>query len=314
MRSLLRLAPALVVFGLCSSAPLGDSVLLRLNYKAGDVLRYRMIQEQSIESELVPAMESESAFVFKYDVEKVDEEGVATIAVSYEGIRQESEGPMAMSFDSRRTGDDAKLNSPMLTQLFEPMLDMKLSMELEPTGRIRAIHGVDKLLESVTSALGDSAPQLKPMFESLFGEESLRRMWEFSVFPAEPIEPGYAWKRALEMEIPMMGSVKVEFDQTFSGVETAREQRCARIELEGSVSLDVDDSLPISVAIDSPEVTGWILFALDNGAMLETRQEIDMVMRMGPKDAAAGMPTMEMSMTIAQQMTRIATDAPLFED
>jgi len=314
MRSLLRLAPALVVFGLCSSAPLSDSVLLRLDYKAGDVLRYRMIQAQSIESELVPAMETESAFVLKYAVESVDEEGVATVAVSYEGIRQESEGPLAMSFDSRRKGDDAKLNSPILAQLFEPMLDVKLSMELEPTGRIRAIHGADKLLETVTNALGDSAPRLKPMFESLFGEESLRRMWEFSVFPAEPIEPGYSWKRELEMEIPMMGSVKVELDQTLSGVETAQEERCARIELEGTISFEVEESLPISVAVDSPEVKGWILFALDDGALLDTRQEIDMVMRMGPKDASAGMPTMEMSMTIAQHMKRIALDAPLFED
>lgn len=314
MRSLLRLAPAVVVFALCSSAPLEDSIQLKLNYKTGDVLRFRMTQEQTFENEFMPAMETQTGFALKHVVKEVDEQGVATLIVSYEGIRQESGGAMAMSFDSRRKGEDAKLNSPMLAQMFEPMLEMELSMEVEPSGRIRAIHGVEELLETLTGALGDSAPQLKPFVESLFGEDSLRRLWEVAVFPADPIEPGFAWTRSMEMELPMMGVMNIEFEQTFSGIETAQERRCARIELEGSVSLKVDESLPIEVSIESPEVTGWLLIALDDGAPIETRQSIEMEMRLGSKEASEAMPAMSMSMSISQHLQRLAADAPIFED
>ncbi len=314
MFQMLRGLLAVVVFTLCSAAPLRDSVHLKLNYKAGDVLRLRMTQEQSFETELMPAMETQTAFALKQVVKEVDEQGVATVSVSYEGIRQESEGPMAMSYDSRRKGDEAQKNAPMLAQLFDPMLAIELSMEVEPSGRIRAIQGVEELVETVTGALGDSSAQLKTLFESLFGEDSLRRLWEVAVFPADPIEPGYAWKRSLEVELPMMGEMKVVFDQTFQGIETARERRCARIGLEGTVSLEIDESLPVQVTLESPEVTGWLLIALDDGAPMETRQDIEMEMRIGPKDASEAMPAMEMKMSISQHMQRLAADAPMFED
>ncbi len=314
MRSLLRLAPAVVVFALCSSTPLEDSIQLKLNYKPGDVLRFRMTQEQTLENEFMPAMETQTGFALKHVVKEVDEQGVATLIVSYEGIRQESGGAMAMSFDSRRKGEDAKLNSPMLAQMFEPMLEMELSMEVEPSGRIRAIHGVEELLETLTGALGDSAPQLKPFVESLFGEDSLRRLWEVAVFPADPIEPGFAWKRSMEFELPMLGEMKVVFDQTYRGVETVNDKRCARIELEGALSFVIDESLPIEISLDSSEVEGWMLIALDDGAPVETRQSIEMEMRLGPKEESEATPAMSMSMSISQHLQRLAADAPIFED
>jgi len=314
MRMMLRLASILAVVGLCSSAPLGDSVLLRLNYRVGDVLRYRMVQEQVMESELFGAIESETAFVWKNVVEKIDEQGLATLAVSYEGVRQQSEGPMPMSYDSRRKGDDAKLNAPLLAQMFDPLLQLNVSMEIEPNGHIRALHGVDKLLEAVTASMGDSAPAMKPMFESIFGEESLRRMWEVAVLPEEPVEPGFAWKREFEMELPMFGSMKVGFDQTFQGVEISDEKRCAKIDLKGAISFVVDEAMPFAVSVDSPKVEGWMLLALDDGAFQEMRQEMEMDLTFGPKDEAASMPPMEMSMTLSQHLQRIAADAPLFED
>ncbi|MCK6444773.1 MAG: DUF6263 family protein [Planctomycetes bacterium] len=216
-----------------ASAP-GEALTLRFKFAKGDSIRYRMTQEQTMESEMLGEVENTNAFVFRQDVTDVAADGMGTLDVRYEAVRMETGGPAAMSYDSTLTGDAAKRNNPMLSKIFGPMLESKLTMKMESTGHVVSFTGVDEMLAKCFPASGTANPMdPSSMMKEMFNEESLKRLVEVNVFPTEPIEPGHKWTRSVEQPLPMFGTMKLSFENTFVGVEEHAGTRCAKLAITG---------------------------------------------------------------------------------
>lgn len=316
MKTTLGSAVLLAVLTICAGATAtADTVQLRWKLAKGETLRYRATQEQTMESEMLGEIESVNAFVFRETVTDVAADGTASLDLRYEGLRMETGGPQPMSFDSTRTGEAAKRNDPNLAKIFTPMLEAKLGMKLEPSGRVAAMTGVTEMLEAAfpsSAAAGPMDPS--SMLKTMFNEDSLRKLVEINVFPAEPISPGHKWSRTVEQVLPMFGTMKLAFDNTFVGVETHAGARCARLAITGTMTLEPakETGVPMKVSIESPTISGAMFFALDSGRLLEA--QIDSVMDLKMEIGAGGQTSeLEMSITSVQRMLLLAPDAPLFE-
>lgn len=302
-------------------APLAgqDGVKLRWQFKAGDVLRYRMTTEQSIEMSMMPGttMENTIGFVLHEDVKEVAADGTASLDVGYEAMRVDVDTGMGtrMSFDSTLTGDDVKANDPMLTKVAKQMLEAKLHMKLEPSGHVGEIVGMKELLAKVTD---DLAPDMTgQMLKRMFSEDSLRKMVEVNVFPDKALVLGDTWKRNFEQAAPPIGTLKFAVDNKLTGQEDHGGSSCAKIAMTTKMTLGSDDSSAsaMSATMDESKGEGTMWFDTKRGRMVEVEQAWDMKMSFGKKSAegADDEHSMEMTSSVSTRLLLLGKDAPVFE-
>lgn len=318
MITICRPAALLAVFALsANSLTPQDAVQLRLKFVAGESMRHRLTQVQSMESEMMGTIESSTAFVIRQNVSEVAEDGTATIGVSYEAIRLEIGGPVAASYDSTRNAQSATANDPTYAKMFEPMLAATLGMKMETSGKVLEITGFQEMLDKAFDAAEGTGPtSTAAMMKQMFNEESLRKMFEFNVFPSEPLAVGSTWIRRLDQEMPLLGTLKVDIENTFTGVETHAGLRCARIGIAGTMTIEEredSDSMPMDVSLDSPALKGEMFLSLDNGRLIESQIQTTMDMQIGTQGESPSGFEMDMSMTVTQRMLLLGKDDPSFE-
>lgn len=312
----------LVALSTLALAPAQDApVLLRWNLKVGEVLRYRMTVEQAMEMSVMPdaKMDQDMAMVLRQEVKQIGADGVATIDVSYEAVRMEVSGMASVSYDSTRTGEDTKKNDATLGEMFGPMLEVTLTMKLEPTGRISELKGVDAMLGKMLSSVGKQNPALEQMLKGGFGEEQLRKMFEANVFPEKPLAKGDSWTRDFVQEFPMLGTIKYVTENELAGVEERSGEPCARIAMEAKITLDPSGpspEMPMKLSMDECKGTGTMYFAVRSGRLIENEfsATMDMDMSMPGAEEASGSPReMQMSLDLTQRMRLLGKDEPAFE-
>src|SRR5688572_33480639 len=96
-----------------------DPILLRMRFSTGETLRQRITQVQSMDMGGMGSTETKTAFVLRQVAEKVAEDGTGTLAVGYEAIRMNVQGPVSMSYDSTLEGEAAQANSAEAAAMFE---------------------------------------------------------------------------------------------------------------------------------------------------------------------------------------------------
>lgn len=318
MKSLCRSVALLAVVALgANSTAIQDSVQLRLKFVVGESTRHRMTQSQSLETEMTGEIESLSAFVVRQDVKAVADDGTATLGVSYEAMKMEIGGPASASYDSTRKGEDAKANDARLAKMLEPILAATVGLKMAPSGKVLEVTGAQEMLDQVFGATPDTGPMsVMAMLKEMFNEDALRKMFELNVFPGEPLAPGAKWTRAFDQELPMLGRLKIEFENTFVGVETHADLRCAKIGITGKMTHAKGDEaspIPMEVSLASHSLEGAMFLSLDNGQLIESQIETTLDVHVAATGEAADGLEMDMSMVLTQRMRLLGKDEPAFE-
>ena len=307
----------LTVIALLAQVAGQDGALLRWQFKTGDVLRYRMSAEQSTEMPMMSErpMENTTVYVLREDVKDVAADGTASIDVGYEAMRMDMDIGVEMSFDSTLTGDAAKANDPTLSKMLAPMLETKLHLKMEPSGRVSEISGLKEMLAKTAENL--ESDMTGQMIANMFSEDSIRKMVEANVFPEKALMPGDTWKRSFEQAAPPIGTMKFAVDNKFEDQEDHAGGTCARIAMVTKLTLESEESedFPMTVNMDESGGKGTLWFDTKNGRMVELVQSIDMKMRLGPKseDESVEHSEMEMTSKLSTRMLLLAKDAPALE-
>lgn len=285
-----------------AEAPGQEGVELRWRGKPGEVLRLRMDMLQTMTNSMMPdPFESRTSFVTRQEVKEVSPEGVGSVDVAYEGIRMKAGGPAAMDYDSTRK--DGQGNDPRLATMFEPLLSADLHMKIDPTGHILEVAGFEHAFEGMKETM----PQMAESFEQMFGGDSLKRMLEVNVFPEKKLVVGDTWKRELEVEAPMLGTMSMRFENVFKGKETRAGTECARIEISGTIELG-EVTGPFHMSLDDSSFDGTMFIDLSSGFLQESSVDTKMSFAL-----EAGGTEMTMDMDMEQRMVRIGEKDPLFE-
>lgn len=293
-----------------------DGVEIRWHFKAGDALRYRMMLEQTTEMSMMPEpMNVSVGYVFREDVKEVAADGTASIDIAYEAVRMELNVGGDMSFDSTLTGDAAKANEPKLAKMFKPMLEGKVHMKLEPSGRLSEMTGAKEMLAKVLeNADGGSS---NPMFERMFSEDSMRKMFETNIFPEKALATGDTWKRDFDQPAPPLGAIKFAIDNKLEGQEQHGGNACAKISMLTKMTIVADDSAQLSmhVKMDDSLGKGTMWFDTQNGRMSELNQtmELKMSIGQGSEDAGSEDGGMQITSSVSTTMLLLGKDAPAFE-
>lgn len=303
MSTSLRIA-VLVPLLTLSAGRARDGVELRWHGKVGDVQRHRVMITQKFQLPGMPdGIKTDYAMVLRQEVKAVSPEGVGSIELRYEAFKILSAGMMALDFDSTRQGDDAKKNSADTAAQFAAMKDATVHLEIEPSGHLRSIQGVKEAQEKAFPAAA-SARMPSPLRQT-FGEEALRRMVEVNAFPDGKVAVGDTWPSSQAIKNDMVGTLKFSNQNKLAGTEKHGDRDCAKIEIEGSVTLEA--GAPMQITLDDSDVHGTELVALDSGCLVEltTKSVLDMSASMGGNEQ-------QMTVTTEQHIVALAKDEAPF--
>jgi hypothetical protein len=142
----------------------------------------------------------------------------------------------------------------------------------------------------------------------LFGDESLKRLIEVGAFPPAKLSVGASWPRTQQLDSEMLGTLKFNSDNKLVGLEPRGATNCARIELDGGVTLEASARSGLSFALTDSDYRGSALVALDSGYLLELGTQSVLDLSLG-----AGEGAQTMTVRTEQRIVALALDAPAFE-
>lgn len=289
----------------------GESVLLRCNYKPGEVQVYDVTMKVKVNASVLQGKRRESTTMdMKMDM------GVAITCISVE----ENEFTAEIRFYSMKAEIEA---SAMGTQV---------RMIMDPSG-IKTYQG-DKLVKSITwSDFKDpSMPNMGALLDTrircrfarngellevydqgifagkLPGFEFDRIVGGQVVFPSEPISVGESWEGSTETSVGGglggdmdIGGLENSFKYTLKELGTYKGRRCAVIDVKGSSKLK-EENPGLSF---KQKVTGMTIIEIDTGKIMLAKGEAVQTM-----DGEMGGVDIRMDATAAVKLTYGGSEIP----
>ncbi len=299
--------------------PKSDAVTLRWKLETGQLLRYRseLIQTQKTGDTLVT---TRVGVVLRQVVRGISKDGVVSMDLTHDAIRMSVDGPAPVNYDSTRKGGDAKFNDLESTKVLAPLLDVRASMTMDPTGKIIELKGMSEAMEKVESSLEtDSQRRIAEGIKHLFQDDALRQILEYNVFPAKSIAVDSTWSRKVEIE-GSFGTMTVEYDYALTRVEKRGGIRVADIALKAKTTVEKDKkTAPVGVSIHTTaaELAGSMSFAIDSGRMTRLVADSSLTMRVTmPGPPAKDLETeieFESEATMHQVIALLGEGDPAFE-
>lgn len=214
-------------------------------------------------------------FNYVYEVVKIDENGVASVNVTYKAVQFRSQGPTgAVDYDST----DAPKQVAPTAKGFAALVGETFSMKLAPSGRVLEIQGVSSMLQRVIGKLdlppGPARTELENNMKGQFGDQAMKASMEnlTAIYPDRPVEIGDSWTKRVTIDkgFPMI----LESTYTLK----ARKNGVAVIALRNIIKPN-PDAQPVQVGaikmryalsgemqgtLEMEESTGWITHSQQN--------------------------------------------------
>lgn len=195
-----------------------------------------------------------------WQVESVDDAGVATIAQSFTRLQLKTTAPDAepVVYDSASTSKPIGIAREIAAGI-APLIGAKFTVKIDPRGNV-----LDVVLSDETQQALDKLPensQLKPLL-SKDGLTNLFRLGDGQL-PEKAVSAGDTWPADSETKTPY-GQLKQQGTYTYVGTEAMGEKKLDKIELQSTATLATSADAPIKLQGQEQTKTGTLLF--DSGA------------------------------------------------
>jgi hypothetical protein len=217
-------------------------------------------------------------------------------------------GGKTMDYDSAKKTSADKAN-PM-ANMFGKLVGSKIQYFLDASNEVERIEGVDELENRLSS--GSQADGLAPFRESMFSKDRFKQIMSANRFmPPKPVQPGDTWPNTQSFEMGPLGTMTMDFNNTFQSWEMHGKRNCARLEFQGNIkSTPGTNANPtaMSMTISEGDFTGVSWFDPELGITIDTtlNEDIKMVMNIStnPRGKAGAAGQMQ---TITNQIKQVLT-------
>ena len=189
-------------------------------------------------------IDSQNTTEIDYEVVSRDARGGITSRLTYRAIKSSSTqmidgNPVAMPDTARTQKMDDVFNG------------LSLQIKQGPDGRVWNIVGLDAMQRRLKSSFGSdtaTAAVMKPFFDSIFSEKTLRQTWDTSANrPRYPITVGDSWNYSLPLDASMM-NMEMRGTRTLTALDAER----AVIADRANLSLNLDVPLGATGTMQTP--------------------------------------------------------------
>lgn len=190
----------------------GVKVSLVLKPKKGDVFKYKMNAKTTSKekSPLTADKEVTSTqdidYFYSEEVNDVSSAGIITYKIKFDSIAikstaASSDSSMSMSYNSNVK--DSNYSKPDFIQ-YNAIMNEEFFIRVSPQGEITDIYGMEKVLENMFKALGDTLSlEQKESLKDSFGRDAIQAVLQqqFQMFPKTDVYKDSTWTRSYETQI-----------------------------------------------------------------------------------------------------------------
>lgn len=132
---------------------------------------------------------------------------------------------MDMKYDS---ADEASKNSPL--KAMGVIVGFRLTITFDKDGKIAKVEGLEEFWDKL-SKNSDYPPQLAEMLKKQMNAETMTKNYDShrEMMPEKPVAVGESWKSTGSAEMPMIGKMETELDNTLKVVKLVDGVECAEI-------------------------------------------------------------------------------------
>jgi hypothetical protein len=213
-----------------------------------------------------------------------------------------------MGYDSANPGESGDpLN---LSKTIGATVGQELKVVFNDKDEIETIENYDEFIKHF-------GPSTTPGFDpaKMFNKESLTQMMNqgaLRAMPGKPVAIGDSWDFNNQIDLPQLGKVSMAGKYTLKGVADHDGVRCAEIDMDGKLSMDMsapkDESSPLSalgMKVTDGTIKGPIWFDPQLGFARESQFVQAMTMSMkNPTDPSATI-EMPMKQNVSMKLTKV---------
>lgn len=206
----------------------------------------------------------------EWQVESVDEQGVASIAQSFTRMQLKSTAPDAepVVYDSDSTSKPVGTAREVATGI-APLIGAKFVVKMDPRGEVTDITLSDETQQAIDKLPENS--QLKPLLTKE-GLTNLFRLGEGQL-PENPVSAGDTWPADSETKTPY-GLLKQQGTYTYSGQQAVGEKQLEKVELKATAKLAAAADAPIKLQGQEQTKTGTLLFDREAGRVVSSEMRL----------------------------------------
>jgi hypothetical protein len=224
-------------------------------------------------------------------------------------------GGQAIDYDSKKPANDsantgaAKIQKS-LADMFGKIVGSKIQYFLDASNEVERIEGVDELVDRLSS--GGQADWLATYKSAMFSKDRFKQIMSVNRYlPPKPVQPGDTWPSTQSFEMGPLGTMTMDFNNTFQNWEMHGKRNCARLEFQGTIkSTPGTNANPtaLSMTISEGDFSGISWFDPELGITIDTtlNEDIKMVMNM-PMNPRVNAGAAGRMLTITNQMKQVIT-------
>ena len=202
----------------------------KLNLEQGSVLKQKTVSD--IETSTMGQKSSMNTEVeYSCEVKEVSDKGYL-LGLKYESLKV-SMPLMGITLDSNT--EDELITLQNMSPILKVLTKNPIEIQVDKTGKVGSVNGLENISEKISEAFDPSVseelkPQLIEQFGTLYSSESLKNLFNQTVYPEVPVKLGDKWKTEFDVTINNM-SFKVSADVSLKSVEND----VAALELDGTI-------------------------------------------------------------------------------
>jgi hypothetical protein len=242
---------------------------IRWKFKAGENVRYQMVQEisQGMKAQGQEFKTSISQTVdLHWNIKSVSGDGVADMSQTIDRVRMKVQGPgPGFEYDSAAAKPAEGQMAAILTPLLKALVGAEFSCKLSGRGELSDIRVPQKLIESLRNA--------GPAAGGMFSEEAMKNLIGQSSLPlpADSVEQGKNWTQQSKVSVPMLGTMIMDKTYTFQGHEAKAAPGVVQIGVNTKVALEPAADSNVAVKIKSQEGKGEFSFDTQVGRVITSK-------------------------------------------
>lgn len=312
-------------------SPGEEKVTLRQKFHKGMTSRMTMTMDMSMEMRTTGSNRADMPENIQAKIQQtqetllrvtnVDTDGVTTLEMTFERMRQVMDmGERKIVLDSKEDPQTTDSMSQALSAAFKPLIGHTIVITFDRDQKAVEVKGMDEMWK----AFGEDVKGLamRKQMEKMFGDRQIQKMMEQCLarnLPKQPVAVGEKWISNDQMDIPIMGSVRVKTACTLAGIEQYKGRQCAKILMSAQMAPAETQpgsrphGLPMGMKIKKSDSKGVQWFDIEAGELVEldidqdTRIVMDMPALLGesegPTSRPASRPSMEQHLWGKMRMT-----------
>jgi len=263
------LAALAATFGVAAAQPTHGAETLRWKFKAGETLRYTMVQQitQAMKAMGQDQKTSLNQTVdLHWSVKNVSSDGVAELSHTIDRVRTKVEGPgSSFEFDSQAGKVPEGQIASQLAPLLKALVGAEFTFKMNGRGELSEIKVPQKLIDALRQA-GPAANA-----GGMAAEEGMKNLIsQSSLTLAEgPLENGKSWTQQAKVPSPI-GTMVMDKTYTLDG-PSPKEAGLLQISVDTKVTLEPAADSNVAVKITSQKATGEFAFDPQAGRVVSSK-------------------------------------------